>query len=195
MKRFFATGTTGLALAVTACGGGGDAGGEAPAPAPAPAPAAAPSAAPSSADWIVVDEDAGTVTIDLIAGETDANNRWNFNGYVSGEATVVVPEGFEVTINFENLDPVNMHSVGVLEPMGSYPAMFENPTPVFDGAITSNATSMTEATAPGGGSETITFTAGSAGEYALVCLIPAHATSGMYIGFEVSASGESGLRM
>jgi len=35
-----------------------------------------------------VDDGARTVTIDLIAGSTDANNRWNFNGYANGEATV-----------------------------------------------------------------------------------------------------------
>jgi uncharacterized cupredoxin-like copper-binding protein len=54
---------------------------------------------------------------------------------------------------------------------------------------------MMESTAPGGGAETITFTASTAGDYAIVCVIPAHALQGMWIGFEVSASGESGVRM
>ena len=147
------------------------------------------------ADWIVVDEGAQTVTIDLIAGETDANNRWNFNGYANGEATVVVPVGFTVTVNFENRDPANYHSVIVMEPMDTYPPTFTDVEPTFAGAVTSNPMSMTAATAPGGGTETITFTASTAGEYALVCLIPAHAITGMWIGFAVSDSGDSGLRM
>jgi uncharacterized cupredoxin-like copper-binding protein len=52
---------------------------------------------------------------------------------------------------------------------------------------------MTDATAPGGGAETITFTASDAGEYSLVCLIPAHAATGMWMGFTVSAAGEAGV--
>ena len=184
------------AVALFGCGGGeGDQ--PSPAPAPAPAPAAETAAASSGtmpADWISVDDGARTVTIDLVAGSTDANNRWNFNGFANGEASVVVPVGYTVTINFENRDPVNYHSVSVLEKAASYPAMFDDATPVFDGAITSNATSMTEATAPGGGTESITFTASAAGEYALVCPVPAHAVTGMWIGFDVSGSGESGLR-
>lgn len=203
MKRFLSTGlATAFSLALIACGGG-DAGAESETdtamsdatPTPPPAPAAATGGGMlSDADWVMVDDEARTVTINLVAGQTDANNHWNFNGHVNGDATVVVPQGYQVTINLSNEDPVNFHSVAVLEAQGSYPAMFDSPSPVFEGAMTSNATSMTEATASGE-SETITFAAGAAGEYALVCLIPAHATQGMWIGFEVSASGESGVRM
>ncbi|WP_423927120.1 sulfocyanin-like copper-binding protein [Candidatus Palauibacter sp.] len=191
--------TTIAAFSLFGCGGGGRSDTPSPAPAPAAAPAARQTAAPSAGagavEWIAVDEASRTVTIDLVAGSTDANNRWNFNGYANGEATVVVPEGYTVTVNFENRDPVNYHSVGVLERAASYPAIFDAAVPVFEGAITSNATSMTEATAPGDGTETISFTASTAGDYALVCPIPAHAVTGMWIGFEVSASGDSGLRI
>ena len=155
--------------------------------------AAAPSAT-MPAGWIAVDDAARTVRVTLVAGETDANNRWNFNGYANGEATVVVPVGYTVTLNVENRDPVHHHSVGVFARAASYPAVFEEATPVFDGAITSHAMSMTDATAPGGGTESITFVASEAGEYALVCLVPAHAVTGMWIGFDVSEAGESGLR-
>ena len=188
------------ATVLAGCGGDEASGDSSPTPEAAPA-AAAPDggaemggAGVMAADWIAVDEDARTVTIDLVAGETSANNSWNFNGYANGEATVVVPEGYAVTVNFENRDPVVYHSVAVLERQDAYPAMFDNPMPVFDGAMTTNATSLSEATAPGGGTETITFTASSAGEYALVCPVPAHAVTGMWIGFEVSAAGEAGLR-
>lgn len=177
------------AVVLLGCGGGEEGGQPASSPDPATEAAAA-----IPADWISVDDAARTVTITLVAGETDANNRWNFNGYASGEATVVVPVGYTVTINFENRDPVHRHGVGVLAKEASYPPVFDEATPVFDGAITANATSMTEATAPGGGTESITFVASEAGEYALVCAVPANAATGMWIGFEVSESGDSGLR-
>ena len=181
------------AAALLGCGSGGEDDPPASSPDPAPeADAAAPGAMP--ADWISVDDAARTVGIDLVAAETDANNRWNFNGYANGEATVVVPAGYTVTINFENRDPVHHHSVGVFERAAGHPTIFEDVTPVFEGAVTSGATSMTEATAPGGGTESITFVASEAGEYALVCPVPANAVSGMWIGFEVSESGDSGLR-
>ena len=181
------------AVALLGCGGGEEGDQAASAPDPATeADATAPAAIP--AGWIVVDDAARTVTVNLVAGETDANNRWNFNGYANGETTVVVPVGYTVTVNFENRDPVHHHGVGVLERAASYPPFFDEAVPAFDGAITPNATSMTEATAPGGGTGSFTFVASEAGEYALVCPVPANAVTGMWIGFEVSESGESGLR-
>ena len=182
-----------FAVALLGCGSGQEGDRSAPVPGTATmADAAATTAIP--ADWISVDDAARTVTVTLVAGQSDANNRWNFNGYANGEATVVVPAGYTVTIHFENRDPVHYHSVGVLAKVASYPPIFEDATPVFDGAVTSNATSMSEATAPAGGTESMTFIASAAGEYALVSLVPANAVTGMWVGFEVSESGESGLR-
>jgi FtsP/CotA-like multicopper oxidase with cupredoxin domain len=144
-------------------------------------------------DWFQVDHDAQTVTMDITAGSTSANNYWNFNGYVGGEGLIVVPEGYEVTINFDNQDPAMAHSIGVDSRLANFPANFSDPTPVFEGGISSNPTSLTEATMPGE-SETITFTASQAGEYTLVCYIPGHAMIGMYVHFNVSADGEAGVR-
>jgi uncharacterized cupredoxin-like copper-binding protein len=50
---------------------------------------------------------------------------------------------------------------------------------------------MQEATQPGA-SESISFTADAAGAYTLVCYIPAHAATGMWINFTVSADGAAG---
>ena len=143
-------------------------------------------------DWMTVDKAAKTVTLDIVAGKTDANNHWNFNGYARGEATIVVPEGFTVTLNFKNEDPVMVHSIGVGQRMDAFPAMFENPSPVFAGAMSSNPTDMVNATKTGA-SETLTFVVDKAGDYALICFIPAHATTGMWIGFSVSSDGKAGL--
>lgn len=143
-------------------------------------------------EWMSVDNDAKTVTLEIVAGKTDALNNWNFNGYVQGNATITVPEGYSVNLTFTNNDPNMVHSIGVTELMEAYPAMFDNPTPVFEGAISSNATDMTNATATGK-SEELTFKASKAGNYALVCLIPAHAITGMWIKFNVSADGSAGF--
>lgn len=144
-------------------------------------------------DWITYDEGANTVTLELVAGQTSANNYWNYNGYAGGEGEIVVPAGAEVTINFSNEDPNMAHSVGIDDRQGNFPANFSNPTPVFEGAMSSNPTSLTEATQPDA-SETITFTAGEAGEYSMVCYVPGHAAVGMWMPFTVSDAGEVGFR-
>lgn len=186
-----------LALGMLACGGGGESAGDTAASGgdeAAAAAAPAQGAAMTVPDWMTVDNDAKTVTLSIEAGKTDANNHWNFNGYTNGDATITVPQGFAVTINFTNRDPAMAHSIGVHEMAegGTFPAMFQNPTPVFDGAISANPTDAAKATQPGR-SETLSFTAGQAGEYAMICYVPAHAVSGMWVHFNVSADGQAGV--
>ena len=148
----------------------------------------------STPDWMKVDHDAKTVKLEVIAGMTDAYNHWNFNGFAQGEATIVVPEGYAISIAFQNNDPYMVHSIGVGEKMDVYPTMYTDVSPSFEGAISSSPTDMVNATAAAGGSEKITFVASAAGEYALVCYIPAHAMSGMWIGFTVSSDNSVGLQ-
>jgi sulfocyanin len=139
--------------------------------------------------WYQVDGQ--NVTLDIVAGQTSAGNYWNFNGAQNGALTITVPVGSEVTINFSNSDPNMAHSVGISPDFDTAPASVD-PTPVFEGAVSSNPTSMTESTMPGQ-SETVTFTASEAGEYTMVCYIPGHAISGMWVRFVVSAEGEAGV--
>lgn len=190
MKRFA---LLTLSLLVAACGGDEPA---EEAPAPAPAPAAAP-AAPALGemtmpDWFQVDEASQTVTMTITAGSTDAKNYWNFNGGHDGNMAITVPEGYTVTIELVNSDPNMAHSLGISSTTSGFSAA-PDPTPVFEGAVTGNPTSMVEATMPGE-SETITFTAGAAGEYAMVCYIPGHAATGMWIKFNVSSDGTAGVQ-
>jgi FtsP/CotA-like multicopper oxidase with cupredoxin domain len=157
-----------------------------PGEAPAPAELATP-------DWFVVDHDAETVHIELVAGTTSANSYWNFQGFHGGEGEIVVPEGYEVTVNLVNQDPAMAHSVGVGELRANYPSTFDDVQPIFEGAVTSNPTSMTESTLPGE-SESITFTVDQAGEFALICYVTGHASAGMWMPFTVSAEGDAGVR-
>lgn len=179
-----------LIFGLAACGG--DEPAEQPATDTPDTAAEAPTGEPTQPDWFVVDEDAQTVTIELVAGQTSANNHWNFNGYLLGEAEIVVPEGFEVTIEFSNEDPGMGHSVGVGERASSYPSSFSSPEPVFEGAMSSNPTSMSDSTMPGE-SETLVFTADTAGEYALICYVTGHAQNRMVLDFTVSDDGTFGV--
>lgn len=148
---------------------------------------------PEVPSWMTVDHAAKTVTMTVVAGQTTDNNNWNYNGMAHGQGTIVVPVGYQVSITFENNDPTMMvHSIGVGQTAETSLPMFTDPQPVFAGAMSSNPTDPMNAT-KNGESETITFVADAAGDYALICYTPGHALTGMWIGFNVSAEGEAGL--
>jgi sulfocyanin len=191
MKRISALS---LVVAIAACGGGEPAQ-EAPASEPAAAEpeAAAPVASDMvMTDWFHVDEANQAVHMTITAGATDAKNYWNFNGGYDGNMTITVPVGYTITIDLRNNDPNMAHSLGISAETSGFSAM-PDITPVFEGAVTSNPTSMMDATMPGQ-EESITFVADAAGEYAMVCYIPGHAATGMYVYFNVSADGEAGVQ-
>ena len=102
-----------------ACGGGepaqtSDAAGSA---SPAVAPAAAPPPATSEMtmpSWFQVDNEARTVSMTITAGSTNENNYWNFNGATKGAMTITVPEGYTVTVELVNNDPIMGHSLGTV---------------------------------------------------------------------------------
>lgn len=194
MRVFGSTLSLILALGLVACGGGAEEPADEAADttammdeAPADDGMAGEMTAP---DWMTVDEAGQTVTLDIAAGSTDANNRWNYNGLYAGNGSITVPEGYSVTINFTNADPTQPHSLGIDERMDTWPATFDAPEPVFAGAITPDP--ATTGTAPNG-SATLTFTADAAGDYSMVCYIAGHAVAGMVVPFSVSADGSYGV--
>ncbi len=144
-------------------------------------------------DWMKVDNSAKTVTMEVTAGESQADNGWNYNGYYNGNATIVVPEGYKVTINFHNKDQANPHSLAISTDKPPFPATFSEAHLAFPGAETPGSMQMNTATQPGE-SASITFTADKAGQYIMLCHVPAHATTGMWIHFEVSSNGDVGLQ-
>jgi FtsP/CotA-like multicopper oxidase with cupredoxin domain len=187
-----------LTAALVACGGGEPAdtpqGGSQPAASAPPASSlpAAPTGPMAMPDWYVIDRDARTVHLRLVAGETNLNNHWNYNGSTNGAMAITVPEGFTVTIEQVNRDPNMAHSVGILDVPANF-VMPPQPTPVFEGAISQNPTSMIDSTMPGE-TESIQFVADRAGAFARVCFIPGHSAVGMWTYFNVSASGEAGVQ-
>lgn len=194
MKRFTVMSTV---VALAACGGGEPAS-DTPAGEPAEAApaetmeAAAPSGEMTMPDWFHVDEASESVHMTITAGATDAKAYWNYNGATDGNMTITVPVGYTVMIDFRNNDPNMAHSLGIRPEVGGFGASLD-PTPVFAGAITENPTSMVDATMPGE-EESISFVADTAGEYSMVCFIPGHAATGMWVRFNVSAEGEAGVQ-
>ena len=184
-----------IAMIAAACGGGdappADTSDTTP-PAAVPAGPTAPTGPLTVPEWYTVDHDARTVALTVTAGATADNNYWNFNGFTSGQLAITVPEGYTVSISLVNQDPNMPHSVGISAELSNF-AVPPAPTPVFAGAISENAQSMIDATMPGE-TETITFVADAAGNYTMVCYIPGHTTTGMWLFFDVSADAEAGVR-
>ena len=147
----------------------------------------------AEANVLELDHAAKTVTMTIGAGQTADNNHWNFNGIVKGEATIVVPTGYTVQISYENADPTMVvHSIGVGQLSETTLPMFTDPTPAFPGAISSNPTDPLNAT-KAGTTESLSFVAGAPGEYALICYVPAHTLTGMWVGFRVAEDTSVGV--
>jgi sulfocyanin len=126
------------------------------------------------------DSAAKTVRIELIAAYGNANGGMNFNGGSKGHPSIIVPQGWWVIIHFVNRDAVP-HSAIILRERLPLPAAPEEP------AIPRAYTVDVTAGLPTGGSDRMEFTAARAGRYFIVCGVPGHGPSGMYIGFVVSA--------
>ena len=196
MKRTNLLGTALLfSLTIAACGGGdaADDGATTEEPPASETPAGQTGGSMQMPDWFQMDAGSNAVSLNITAGSTSAQNYWNFNGFTQGNGSITVPVGATVTVNFANNDPNMAHSLGIEEWQDSFSGTIEV-SPAFDGAVSSNPGSLTDATMPGE-SETLTFTASEAGEYVMICYIPGHAQIGMWVKFIVSADGTSGVMM
>lgn len=193
MKKRFTLVSVLASMALIGCGGG-----EPAQTSNAPissAPAAEPPAASremTMPSWFQVDNEARTVSMTITAGSTNENNYWNFNGATTGAMTITVPEGYTVTVELVNDDPVMAHSLGISAETSSFSGT-PDPEPAFPGAITSNPTSMIDSTMPGQ-RESIQFTVDQAGNYSMVCYIAGHALTGMWVYFNVSGDGSVGVQ-
>ena len=193
MKKRFTLVSVLASTVLIGCGGGE------PAQTPDATISSAPAAEPPAASremtipsWFQVDNEARTVSMTITAGSTNENNYWNFNGATKGAMTITVPEGYTVTVELVNDDPVMAHSLGISAETSSFSGA-PDPEPVFPGAVTSNPTSMIDSTMPGQ-RESIQFTVDQAGNYSMVCYIAGHALTGMWVYFNVSGDGSVGVQ-
>ncbi|HXE56716.1 MAG TPA: sulfocyanin-like copper-binding protein [Gemmatimonadales bacterium] len=134
----------------------------------------------STPAWLRWSRDTKTVTVELVAGAEGAKSPFNFNGYIDGEATIVVPAASRVVMNFVNKDGTP-HSAVVIADADPMPNMSEDP------AIPRAATRKAIEGLPQEATDTVRFTAPSArGSYRIFCGVPGHGLSGMWIRLAVS---------
>lgn len=129
--------------------------------------------------WLSFDSASRTVRFKLIAGLTgQVKSPFNFNGFVDGELTLVVPESATVVLDFVNEDGTP-HSAVVIEDKDPMPNMAD--APAIPRAFTTKA-------AEGLGyyaRDVVRFRAAPAGAYRIFCGVPGHGLSGMWIRFRV----------
>jgi sulfocyanin len=155
---------------------------QAPAPtgaAASTAPKVDPANVKASLKW---DAAGKTMTLPVVSGLGRNNGGWNFDGHANGDMTIVVPVGAKVTMQYYN-DDIVPHSLGVVP--GSPGNVPSAPSaPAFPGAVTTSFQQglMTNQ------KDNVVFTADKAGRYLIVCGVPGHGASGMWVVFEVSPS-------
>jgi hypothetical protein len=135
--------------------------------------------------WLSFDATAQTARFQLIAGLTGLNGALNFNGFRDGGLSFVVPVGWKTEIDFRNHDGMLPHSAEVIAP--------RKPLPVepVDPAIPRAFTLRLAEGLPSEATDTMRFTAQPAGDYLIVCAVPGHGASGMWIRFRVSATAKT----
>ncbi len=124
------------------------------------------------------------VHLRLIGGMGGVQGGMSFNGAHDGGATVSLPVGWTVQLQFTNADKVP-HSVLVIR--DSLPLPAAPSAPAIAGAIgTRVASGITSRDA----ADRLRFAVREPGRYLLVCGVPGHAASGMWIRLVVEAGRE-----
>jgi hypothetical protein len=150
-----------------------------PAPAAGEKPAATPSDTPASADdWVTYDAATNTVTFKLEAGP------FSFDGFTNGAATLTVPPKSTVAMNFVQNDGTP-HSAEVASGEGPPPNSGGDP------AIPRAYTNKVVEGLPQGATDVIRFQAPESGTYRIVCGVPGHALSGMWLWFKIDPAAKA----
>jgi plastocyanin len=123
-------------------------------------------------EWLSYDAATNTVTFELVAGP------FTFNGYRDGGATLLVPSKATVVMNFVNKDGT-AHSAIVVTGEGPIP---DTPT---DPAIPRAYTNKALEGMPQETKDVMRFPVPERGTYRIVCGVPGHGLSGMWIWLKV----------
>ena len=135
-------------------------------------------------EWMKADPAAKRVDMDVVAGWNANNSSWNFNGYQAGDATVLVPLGWNVRINFTNRDGEVPHSLVVIDDPHD-PSKLPERADRNDTAFR-RAYSKSPIDGIGGqDKDSIVFKADKEGEFLWYCGVPGHGLGGMWIRFKV----------
>ena len=134
--------------------------------------------------WVTYDAASKTVTFALEAGAPGMSGPFNFNGYTNGAATLTVPAGSTVIMNFVNMDGTP-HSAEVIADQDPMPNQGGDPA-----IPTAYTTGLTQGL-PQGGKDVIQFIAPRTGSFRIFCGVPGHGLSGMWIRFKVDAAAKA----
>ena len=143
-----------------------------------------PAAATAQADYLKWDPATKTATFELVAGADGAKSPFNFDGYTDGEATLAVPPGASVVINFVQKDGTP-HSAEVIADKDPMPNIGGDP------AIPRAYTNKVVEGLPQEAKDVIKFTAPDSGSYRIFCGVPGHGLSGMWIRFKVDPAAKA----
>jgi hypothetical protein len=146
-----------------------------------PAPAVQ---ADSGSKWVSYDAKSNTVTFQLEAGAPGGPGPFNFDAYSNGKATLVVPPGSTVIMNFVNHD-ATPHSAEIIPDQDPMPNMGGDPA--IPGAYTDDLTQGM----PEFGKDVMRFTAPASGSFRIFCGVPGHGLSGMWIRFRVDPTAKT----
>jgi plastocyanin len=146
----------------------------------ATASAAARVAVPAAADseYVTWDPATKTVTFRLVAGPFD------FNHFTNGGGTLTVPAGSTNVWNFLQNDGTP-HSAEVASGTGPVPNSGGDP------AIPRAYTNKVVEGLMQGATDVIRFTAPDTGSYRIICGVPGHALSGMWIWFKIDPAAKA----
>jgi hypothetical protein len=131
-----------------------------------------------TAQYLSFDAASNTVTFRLVAGP------FVFNGYGSGQATLTLPSKSNVVINFVQ-DDGTPHSAEVSSGEGPVPNSGGDP------AIPRAYTNKVVEGLPQGATDAMKFTAPDSGKYRIICGVPGHALSGMWIWMAIDPSAKA----
>jgi plastocyanin len=137
--------------------------------------------APSPAgqdQWLKYDAGSNTVTFELIAGP------FTFNGFSKGGGTLTLPAKANVVINFVNKDGTP-HSAEVISGDGPIPNAATDP------AIPRAFTNKVLEGLPQEASDVMRFAVAESGTYRIVCGVPGHGLSGMWIWMKVDPAAKA----
>ena len=142
------------------------------------APPASAQSGQEAPSWMKTDVPAKHVTLDIVAGFNANNGALNFNGYFTGDMTVVVPVGWTVDIHFKNNDAMLPHSLVVTKSFT--PGHFPDHAGIDAVAIPRAYTDNPDQGIPSPKTDTLTFMATTAGDYDFMCGVPGHGQAGMW---------------
>jgi hypothetical protein len=128
-------------------------------------------------DTLSYDPKTNTVTFKLIAGV------FTFNGYGSGGAALTVPGKSNVVMNFVQ-DDGTPHSAEIISGEGPLPNTGGDP------AIPKAYTNKVVEGLPQGATDVMRFTAPDSGTFRIVCGVPGHSVSGMWIWFKIDPAAK-----